>query len=553
MQKPTASDILKTKYILLVAVISYPLAGIVSQEFVGKLYDPLLHRFILSFICLVLYFIVKFIPMSHRKMTNLSLVMGIIFTTHQFLLLYKNDFHDHLMIVYLLICAGSLLAVLTQKAAFILTVTIVALNLTVGILTADSIRSFIYHFLPVLVLVSLMMALQLDRFHLIKNRLAIEDENKILLQSLSEGILVVNNDGKILTINSHMLNIFHMSEKQLLGTQLSEHSHLHFLHEDHTNLSLATFLEELKKKNLKKLFSQIIGITKKNAPGEEINWYVLNFNFIEDNEKKYIVISFADITNYKQAQEELLNQKMKLSSQAKLASLGEMAGGIAHEINNPLLIISGRIQQLKRHCQNASTIESNELIPNLDKIEKTTIRISQIVKSMKNLSRNGENDPFLPVNLKESVADTLMLVNEKLNLKGISTEIEIDEEIYVEGRFSELSQVFLNFISNSVDAIESLPTKWIQIRTSENPETNEVIVNIKDSGSGIPEEVRDKIFNPFFTTKPPGQGTGLGLSISKRVIEKHNGTLAININSENTCFEIRFPIYEKRNKKTMAS
>lgn len=245
----------------------------------------------------------------------------------------------------------------------------------------------------------------------------------------------------------------------------------------------------------------------------------------------------------------LESQRAKAAYASKMASLGEMASGVAHEINNPLTIMTSRLHLLERRVQaHLKSIEgvdefSRSLNPEIAKLMQLTVRISKIVKGLKTFARDGSKDPMEWVSLKEIVNDSIQLVSRKAQSHEISISSEI-EELEVFCRPVEMSQVFVNLVGNSTDAILNQREKWIKIVC--RLDGNSVVIEVWDSGPGIAAEVQTNMMQPFFTTKPAGQGTGLGLSISKGIIESHQGQFAYLPDSPSTCFQIKLPLSHVR-------
>lgn len=224
---------------------------------------------------------------------------------------------------------------------------------------------------------------------------------------------------------------------------------------------------------------------------------------------------------------------------SKLAVLGEMVGSIAHEINNPLMVLTSLTYLLQKICETKNYEQAPEKI---EQIIKTIHRINSIINGLRTFSRDGEKDPLVPVDVATIIHETLTLCSDGLNYKNISIQFEneIKKAVKINCRSTQIMQVLLNLISNAKDAIENLDERWIKINLQNTATT--VLIKITDSGKGIPKDLRDQIFQPFFTTKDTGRGTGLGLSISKNIIETHSGRIEINVNSKNTCFIITLPI-----------
>lgn len=247
------------------------------------------------------------------------------------------------------------------------------------------------------------------------------------------------------------------------------------------------------------------------------------------------------ILNWKnKAEEALRSAEAKMFNSARISALGEMSGGVAHEINNPLATISLLTEQVKEEL--AGHPEENKFaLERLGKITSTVDRISQIVLALRTFSRDGSGDGFEIVPVKEILEATLCLCQEKFKHRGISVSMEIlPPDLKARIQRVQFSQVLLNLFSNACDAIEKRPEKWIRIRVADTPQ-GITRFEITDSGTGIPETVQEKMFNPFYTTKEIGKGTGLGLSISQGIIKSHGGKLYLDRICLNTRFNIDLP------------
>ncbi|MCE7054860.1 ATP-binding protein [Algoriphagus sp. AGSA1] len=277
-----------------------------------------------------------------------------------------------------------------------------------------------------------------------------------------------------------------------------------------------------------------------------------------------------------QALKNLQNTQSQLVNQEKMASLGQLTAGIAHEINNPINFVSSNITPLKRDIKDimeiiqfyrstalneftpASQKEAKELeeeleldyvLEEVDQLLKGmddgARRTVEIVKGLRIFSRVDEQD-VKKVNLHDGINSTLILLNSSMPSK-IRVVRDFGELPLVECLAGKLNQVFMNIITNSIhalsDHLETLIDPKIEIRTRSLG--NEVSIEIGDNGPGIPEHVKQKIFEPFFTTKAVGKGTGLGLSIVYSIIENHKGTLeVITEEGQGTIFKITLPIHQ---------
>jgi signal transduction histidine kinase len=235
--------------------------------------------------------------------------------------------------------------------------------------------------------------------------------------------------------------------------------------------------------------------------------------------------------------------EMALQSAAKMAAIGEMSSSLAHEINNPLAVISAQVSQLSR-IVDAITFpetEKSKFEVGLHRIYKTVFRISEIIKGLRQIARNDTSDPKQVAKIQDIIKETISLCETKCRNFDIEIKYDMDaDEAWVNCHPAQISQVILNLLNNSIYAVEALPEKWIQISLKKLQ--GSVMLKVRDSGNGIEETVIDKIMTPFFTTKPTGKGTGLGLSISKSISEQHGGEFYYDSSEENTTFVINLPL-----------
>jgi signal transduction histidine kinase/predicted nucleic acid-binding protein len=233
---------------------------------------------------------------------------------------------------------------------------------------------------------------------------------------------------------------------------------------------------------------------------------------------------------------ELQSAQQQLVHSEKLASLGTLAGGVAHEINNPLMVILGRTELLLMRND-----VSDEMRKALDIIRGETTRISEIVRGLLTFSRRSQDDTFEQVDVNEIIEKTLALTEHQMKGDNITVIRQLAPDLpAVEANAGQLQQVFTNMVINASHAMPDGGT--ITIHTSQVA-GNMIIAEFEDSGCGIPEENLDKIFDPFFTTKEEGKGTGLGLSVSHNIIQRHGGDIGIKSEvGKGTCFTIQLPI-----------
>lgn len=226
-------------------------------------------------------------------------------------------------------------------------------------------------------------------------------------------------------------------------------------------------------------------------------------------------------------------------SAARISILGDVAAGISHEINTPLNIIHGNAQLIRMELE-GEQIDLQDAKSNLFKIEKTVEKLGRIVKGISALSRDGEDQKVEPVKVNEILQDVKVFGEDKLTKSDVEMRVVLpNDELTIECRSHQIFQAILNMVKNSCDAIAELEERWIELSVEEDSEN--VFIKVKDSGDGIPKEIRDKIMQPYFTTKEVGKGTGLGLGFAKTIIEQHGGIISIDSTIEKTCFIIQLP------------
>lgn len=252
-----------------------------------------------------------------------------------------------------------------------------------------------------------------------------------------------------------------------------------------------------------------------------------------------VLFGYWQLIKYQIATEKKLHDESALLNHAsKMASLGEMASGIAHEINNPLGIAVGMLQQAIKSLRKINNSELSAI----EKIISTTLfsleRITKIVHGMKVISRQSANDAYELVSLNQIFNNSTIFYQEKLKNRNTELSIAPIPEVNILCNETQISQLVINLIGNSSDAIEQQKERWIRIGFELLEKDKMIKIIFTDSGQGIPEEMLNKIMQPFFTTKAPGQGTGLGLTIVNKIVQEHKGKFEYNQESPNTQFVV---------------
>jgi PAS domain S-box-containing protein len=388
-----------------------------------------------------------------------------------------------------------------------------------------------------------------ERDHAERERLAEEIEDRIRAEkalreseerfrtisvSAQDAIIMANQDLEVVYWNPAAQRILGYSREEAVG-----HSILALLvpkgYDDTVSLDVTSIRRRLSLLSPGRVEEFIV----RHKSGGEVLVEVTSTSLTVGGEWHGLAI-VRDVTERRQTEQLLQERQAQMINSARLSSLGIMASGLAHEINNPLAIISMAIQELNEALE--------EDPPRVDQVtriaayvERNVLRIERILRGLRNLSRDGGGEPFLEVSLKSIVEDTLELCNARFRMKGVLLDIgEISGDLYVQCRATQVSQILLNLLNNAYDAVEELNERWVRLETTVNDDMLEV--SIVDSGKGIPEEVRARILEPFFTTKEVGKGMGLGLSITRSLVEAHSGKLIADTCDGNTRFIVQIPV-----------
>lgn len=242
------------------------------------------------------------------------------------------------------------------------------------------------------------------------------------------------------------------------------------------------------------------------------------------------------------AKEELRKAQLQLEYSARMASLGVMAGGVAHEINNPLAIIHASAANLLRQVKAEGTVPVETIVRAGQRIEQTANRIAKIIQSMRFLAREGSRDRFSFTPVSRIVDEALEVCRERFREHSVNLVLpRIDPALCLSCREVQIAQVVLNLLQNAYDAVMGQEgDKWIRLDVA--VQDSWIVFSIIDSGPGIPLELKKRIMEPFFTTKEVGKGTGLGLSISREIVEEHGGKLELTDKGGHTCFSVYLPM-----------
>jgi PAS domain S-box-containing protein len=356
-----------------------------------------------------------------------------------------------------------------------------------------------------------------------------------VIQSTVDGIVVVDTKGKVLIFNEGMENLTGYSAGEIINK-----GHLSSFY----NIEVA-------KENMRKMRSDQHGppgklnptsmtVTTKNE--EEIPVTLSASLIAIDGKEVGSVGVFTDMRGILKMRKELEDANIQLIQSQKIASIGRMAAGVAHEINNPLSAILIYAELLKGNLKNIP-----EHVKDVQEIIDQTLRCKKIVSDLLEFSRKsaGKISSF---SLENFLTKCLDLLIHKAQFHNIEVLMDMEKDMpNLIGDMSQLQQVFTNLMVNAADAMDGKGRLTIGAKFKGDRES--FVIKVSDTGPGIPENLRDKIFDIFFTTKPVGKGTGLGLSISQNIIKIHGGNITFECPPEGgTAFIVELPL-----KRTEAS
>lgn len=362
---------------------------------------------------------------------------------------------------------------------------------------------------------------------------------QVFSQTFPGGLLYLSSDFKVIEISHKLLVMLEVKNKDNIA--LSKKS---LLEQEVDKLFLGS-----KKENLTRLIKDQCNMVKDSR---EIN---IIESFYKDRLLKIMLgpvyegnthigscIYFFDITEEDKKNKLIKEQEVMLFQSSKLASLGEMAGGIAHEINNPLAILSGNISVMQKGLKKGLLTEEL-LAESLGEMKTTVDRMAKIVQGMRIISRESATEKMDTCPPLDILEDVLAVSCEKCKNHGIKLTVNVPDNfknITVKCRRIQISQVLLNLLNNAIDAVkpQEKPHITIDIKIS----NNNLQFLVTDNGDGIPTEIVEKVFQPFFTTKEVGKGTGLGLSLSSKIIREHSSELKYFRHDERTSFSFELSL-----------
>lgn len=349
-------------------------------------------------------------------------------------------------------------------------------------------------------------------FNNIPNPVFVLDVDTLDILDCNESVKAVYGYGKDEMINRSFLDLFQEKEKALFDRQIRATSIINQVKHVHKN-------------------GRTIFVNMRVSPSEYPG-------------KKVLLVTTSDITKRLEAEQQLIQT-------SKMATLGEMATGVAHELNQPLSVIKTASNYFVKKVRKKEQIKDEILCTMAEEIDGQVDRATKIINHMRQFGRKSELELEI-IHINKVLENAFEIFSQQLKIRGIDVEWNIDEntpEIMADP--NRLEQVFINLLINARDAIEE---RWAnmeykpgdkKISLSTGCKDNQVIVKVCDTGTGISTDILDKIFDPFFTTKKVGEGTGLGLSISYGIVKDCGGNITAVPDDTGACFIVTFPVRDK--------
>lgn len=361
----------------------------------------------------------------------------------------------------------------------------------------------------------------------ITDRVLAERENQFTLNALRLGVWKYNPTNQSVHWDSSMYRLFEVDSREFNG---------------HYEAWEKTLTPETKKKTIEELEMALRGEKEFNTtfeiltPSGKRKQIGGRGEVLRDARGRPIMMYGVnwDRTQEVELEQALAIERVKALHQAKLASLGEMSAGIAHEINNPLAVIAGNLPLISKYRDQPEKLETKVAAMN-----RAVVRIEKIVHGLRKFSRTSDEVQRQEESVLSLIEEVVTLIEPKAKRNSVLVRHCYDPVRPLYCDLVEIEQVLVNLLNNAIDAVAEASEKWVRIFVLEENEST--VIRIMDSGPGVPREIEEKVFQPFFTTKSVGAGTGLGLSISRGILEQHGASLSINRGMNHSCFEVRFP------------
>ncbi|CAH1657770.1 PAS domain-containing hybrid sensor histidine kinase/response regulator [Chelatococcus asaccharovorans] len=353
---------------------------------------------------------------------------------------------------------------------------------------------------------------------------ATEAHHAAVVRAALDGVVVIDGDGLVVDFNPAAETIFGYCRDAVIGRPIAdliippEHRAAH-----------QRGLKSLLMTGASRVLGKRLELPALLSTGETIP-IELTITDVTLVGRRLFAAHIRDLRAAKRAEAEIRAQRNALYQKEKLAALGSLLAGVAHELNNPLSIVTGQTMMLREAMENLAVADSDDLTRRCDRIATAADRCARIVRSFLAIARQREAERT-PTRLEAVVEEALELLAYTMCASGIAIARDWPEDLpMLLLDQNQIHQVVLNLLVNAQQALEQVggEDRKIIVRIAVDRQAGSVSLSVNDNGPGVPEAIRGRIFDPFFTTKPQGAGTGIGLAVSRGLVEAHGGSLRLD-------------------------
>ena len=528
--------------LLLNAMVGLPTWGLILHILEPQTWDPMWIRWLISSGLAVCWILSHRIKKPQKFLEHVTVAAGSVMVTHFLAIALRSPVSSALFCGYLILLSCLLHVLPTKLSTWAFALSGVASGILMSWLSPAGSLSPLLMNVSLLTTVTVGLSANLTRIQQLHTLQSIQSRTQLLFQNMKDGMLVLNPQLQVTMSNPSACKLFGLSHEQLVSTKLSE---LLFLNERNRLISpedLPFIQAHTRQEEVRD------SVVRYQQPDGAMVWLTMTAVPLADSklhERHSILLTIHDTTDAKRSQLVSVERQARKEVLAKLTAMGEMAAGVAHEINNPLAIILGKVYTVEKFLQTQRSSEPVEV--SLSKISQAVERIKKVVQALQAFATGGEQDPFQSTDLTHVVKEVMNQHQKRLSEQKIQIQLDLEANLNFDCRPNQLVQCLQHLVENSCDAIERQSDRWIRIWARSAHQS--LVLTISDSGPGIPEEIREHVMEPFFTTKAPGMGTGLGLSIARGLISSHMGRIWLDSSAVHTTFVVELPLAQVAQKK----
>lgn len=536
-RKVIMSDLERSRILILNAAVAFPVWGYILELLISDTTnwsEPHWIRFLISLIATIGVSLSFLVEKKKKYLDGCVIATGWMVVLHCMWLNSASQFQFPIFFSFLIFLAGFLTIFPTRKSALGLAIAAIAYGIWVAVDDAPSQIAAWKVNLTILFTIIPSLIGNLTRIRNLNFLWETQKELSTVFNNVREGLIILDPHGRITDQNSAAGDILGMSKSEMMGHPFT----WSFLKQNGKPLDPKKNPALVAMHEMRTVRDFVMGFVKPDGGTVWLKVTASPYKASPESERYSVLVTLSDITDLKKSEKLLFEQQKRLEEKSKLQALGEMAAGVAHEINNPLAIINGKVTLIQKGLATQKFSEPVE--KSLERIKVTVGRIQSIVRGLQIFSKGGDDNEFQKALLHDIVEEALANCSKKIKSSDIKVEVDLESHLTFECRPLQISLCLQNLILNSCDAIEAQPERWIRIWA--RSAHNSLIIKVTDSGKGIPSEIHEKLMHPFFTTKEVGQGVGLGLSITRGLLEAHLGKIWYDPGSVNTTFVIEVPL-----------